>query len=121
MTVDGSIYHIVSVLHILILLPFSKEGEILKTEKGKQEIGMPKKKGLGGTMGGKVLKLKIDKMLEDSETRGIAKGEKNKEYVCFANCLNRGYSFEDAKVLSGATDEAANEHYERWLQEKKDI
>ena len=97
----------------------------MKTEKGKQEIGMPKKKGLGGTMGGKVLKLKIDKMLEDSEAKGeaigIVKGEKNKEYVCFANCLNRGYSFEDAKVLSGATDEAANEHYERWLQEKKDI
>ncbi len=93
----------------------------MKTKNVKEEMGTPKKKGLGGTMGGKVSKLKIDKMLEDSETRGIAKGEKNKEYVCFANCLNRGYSFEDAKVLSGATDEAANEHYERWLQEKKDI
>ena len=28
-------------------------------------------------------------------------------------------TFEDAQALSGATDEAAKEHYQRWLKEQK--
>ncbi len=67
-----SIFAIIQINHILILLPFSKEGEILKTEK--QEIGTPKKKGLGDIMGGRVLKLETDKIIAESLAQGISQG-----------------------------------------------
>ena len=73
------------------------------------------KKGLGDIMGGRVLKLETDRIIEESEARG----RNNAIYVCFRNCMNRGMSFEDAKALSGASDEAALAHYQRWLKEMK--
>ena len=80
------------------------------------------KKGLGDIMGGRVLKLETDRIIEESEARGEARGEirgrNNAIYVCFKNCMDRGMTFEDAKALSGASDDAAKENYQRWLEEK---
>ena len=70
-------------------------------------------------MGGRVLKLETDRIIEESEARGEARGRNNAIYVCFRNCMNRGMSFEDAKALSGSSDEAAKEHYQRWLKEQR--
>ena len=73
------------------------------------------KKGLGDIMGGRVLELETDKIMAEAE----AKGKKSKEYICFKNCMDRGMTFEDAQALSSATDDTAQEHYQRWLKEQK--
>ena len=70
-------------------------------------------------MGGRVLELETDKIMAEAEARGEARGIMNATYICFKNCLDRGMTFEDAQALSGATDEAAKEHYQRWLKEQK--
>ncbi len=74
-------------------------------------------------MGGRVLELETDKIMAEAEARGEAIGEArgimNAIYICFKNCLDRGMTFEDAQALSGATDETAKEHYQRWLKEQK--
>ena len=74
-------------------------------------------------MGGRVMKLETDRIIEESEARGIAIGEargrNNAIYICFRNCMDRGMTFEDAKALSGASDEAAFEHYQKWLKEQR--
>ena len=62
-----------------------------------------------------MLELETDKIMAEAE----AKGEKSKEYICFKNCMDRGMTFEDAQALSSATDDAAQEHYQRWLKEQK--
>lgn len=77
------------------------------------------KKGLGDIMGGRVLKLGTDRIIEESEARGEIRGRNNAIYVCFKNCMDRGMTFEDAKALSGASDDAAKENYQRWLKEQK--
>ena len=77
------------------------------------------KKGLGDITGGRVLELETDKIMAEAEARGEARGIMNATYICFKNCLDRGMTFEDAQALSGATDEAAKEHYQRWLKEQK--
>ena len=66
-------------------------------------------------MGGRVLKLETDRIIEESEARG----RNNQIYICFRNCMDRGMTFEDAKALSGASDEAAFEHYQKWLKEQR--
>ena len=67
------------------------------------------KKGLGEIMGGKALTFKIDKMLAEAKASA--------EYICFKNCMDRGYDFDSAKALSGASDKAALGYLEKWKNE----
>ena len=77
------------------------------------------KKGLGDIMGGRVLELETDKIMAEAEARGKKLGLNEKEYICFKNCMDRCMTFEDARALSGSSDDAAEEHYQRWLKEQK--
>lgn len=53
------------------------------------------------------------------EQKGIVKGRFEAEYTCFKNCLDRGKSYEEAQILSGASDENAEKYYQKWLKENK--
>ena len=51
--------------------------------------------------------------------KGIEKGRFEAEYTCFKNCLDRGKSYEEAQILSGASDENAKKYHQKWLKENK--
>ena len=77
----------------------------MKTEKEKQEIGTPKKKGLGDIMGGRVLKLETDKIIAESMAQGIMQ-EKNdayervtRNYMKLDPSLSREEAEEKAKAI----------------------
>ena len=53
------------------------------------------------------------------EQKGIVKGRFEAEYTCFKNCLDRGKSYEEAQILSGASDENAKKYHQKWLKENK--
>lgn len=81
----------------------------MQTGKGKQEIGTPKKKGLGDIMGGRVLKLETDKIIAESLAQGISQGivqEKNdtfervtRNYMKLDPSLSREEAEEKAKAI----------------------
>ena len=51
--------------------------------------------------------------------KGIEKGRFEAEYTCFKNCLDRGKTYEEAQILSGASDENAEKYHQKWLKENK--
>ena len=46
-------------------------------------------------------------------------GKFEAEYTCFKNCLDRGKTYEEAQILSGASDENAEKYHQKWLKENK--
>ena len=57
----------------------------------------------------------ITELLQDSRNEGKFEAE----YTCFKNCLDRGKSYEEAQILSGASDENAEKYHQKWLKENK--
>ena len=57
----------------------------------------------------------ITELLQDSRNEGKFEAE----YTCFKNCLDRGKSYEEAHILSGASDENAEKYHQKWLKENK--
>ena len=47
----------------------------------------------------------------------LAEAKASAEYICFKNCMDRGYDFDSAKALSGASDKAALGYLEKWKKE----